>query len=286
MADLSLPPWPRRVAPWLRDPAGHRITNRGERGMDIFSRLLSERITFLGDPVGDEIANVIKAQLLHFESDDADKDISLYINSPGVHRCSPSTTRWSTSSPTPPRCVWARRPRPRHPAGGRRPGQAVRPAPRPRAAAPAVRWCRGPGRGHRDPGPGDPADAGPAQRDPGREGARPRSRSTRTPTATSSSAPRGHGVRPGRHGPGESSSRPTATAGRRSRGRTSSSPDARPPPVPRWSRSADVCGPATRIRIPGALGMSTGHVGTVAGVRTGTLLGVTAWRSSPRGMNC
>jgi ATP-dependent Clp protease protease subunit len=58
-------------------------TSRGERAFDIYSRLLNERIVFLGTPVTDEIANLIVAQLLHLESDDPDKDISLYINSPG-----------------------------------------------------------------------------------------------------------------------------------------------------------------------------------------------------------
>ncbi len=58
-------------------------TNRGERAFDIYSRLLQERIIFLGTPVNDEVANVIMAQLLHLESEDPDKDISLYINSPG-----------------------------------------------------------------------------------------------------------------------------------------------------------------------------------------------------------
>jgi len=56
---------------------------RGERSYDIYSRLLSERIIFLGQPVDDEIANLIVAQLVHLESEDPDKDISLYINSPG-----------------------------------------------------------------------------------------------------------------------------------------------------------------------------------------------------------
>jgi ATP-dependent Clp protease, protease subunit len=56
---------------------------RGEREYDIFSRLLNERIIFLGTPVDDQIANLIVAQLLHLESVDPDKDISLYINSPG-----------------------------------------------------------------------------------------------------------------------------------------------------------------------------------------------------------
>ena len=58
-------------------------TSRGERSFDIYSRLLNERIVFLGDQVDDQIANLIVAQLLHLESDDPDKDISLYINSPG-----------------------------------------------------------------------------------------------------------------------------------------------------------------------------------------------------------
>ena len=58
-------------------------TGRGERSFDIYSRLLNERIIFLGTPVYPEIANLIVAQLIHLESDDPDKDISLYINSPG-----------------------------------------------------------------------------------------------------------------------------------------------------------------------------------------------------------
>jgi ATP-dependent Clp protease, protease subunit len=56
---------------------------RGERAFDIYSRLLRERVIFLGQQVDDEIANLIVAQLLHLEADDPDKDISLYINSPG-----------------------------------------------------------------------------------------------------------------------------------------------------------------------------------------------------------
>ncbi|MDQ4072493.1 MAG: ATP-dependent Clp endopeptidase proteolytic subunit ClpP [Actinomycetota bacterium] len=58
-------------------------TSRGERSFDIYSRLLNERIVFLGDQVDDTIANLIVAQLLHLESEDPDKDVSLYINSPG-----------------------------------------------------------------------------------------------------------------------------------------------------------------------------------------------------------
>jgi ATP-dependent Clp protease protease subunit len=58
-------------------------TSRGERAFDIYSRLLNERIVFLGTPVSDDIANLVVAQLLHLESEDPDKDISIYINSPG-----------------------------------------------------------------------------------------------------------------------------------------------------------------------------------------------------------
>ena len=58
-------------------------TSRGERAFDIYSRLLKERIVLLGTPVDDQVANLIVAQLLHLESEEPDKDISLYINSPG-----------------------------------------------------------------------------------------------------------------------------------------------------------------------------------------------------------
>ena len=56
---------------------------RGERSFDIYSRLLNERIVFLGQPIDDEIANLVVAQLLHLEAADPDRDISLYVNSPG-----------------------------------------------------------------------------------------------------------------------------------------------------------------------------------------------------------
>ncbi|MEN8233971.1 MAG: ATP-dependent Clp protease proteolytic subunit [Actinomycetota bacterium] len=58
-------------------------TPRGERAFDIYSRLLKDRIVFLGTPIDDGVANIIMAQLLHLEGEDPDKDISLYINSPG-----------------------------------------------------------------------------------------------------------------------------------------------------------------------------------------------------------
>ncbi|MGZ3679406.1 MAG: ATP-dependent Clp endopeptidase proteolytic subunit ClpP [Ktedonobacterales bacterium] len=58
-------------------------TPRGERGMDIYSRLLKERIIFIGTPIDDNVANLVVAQLLFLQSEDATKDISIYINSPG-----------------------------------------------------------------------------------------------------------------------------------------------------------------------------------------------------------
>ena len=58
-------------------------TARGERSFDIYSRLLNERIIFIGQPIDDELANVVVAQLLHLESDEPDKDLSVYVNSPG-----------------------------------------------------------------------------------------------------------------------------------------------------------------------------------------------------------
>jgi ATP-dependent Clp protease protease subunit len=58
-------------------------TSRGERAFDIYSRLLGHRVIFLGRPIDSEVANLIVAQLIHLESEDAEKDVSIYINSPG-----------------------------------------------------------------------------------------------------------------------------------------------------------------------------------------------------------
>ena len=60
-------------------------TNRGERAFDIYSRLLKERIVFIGTPIDDQIANLVIAQLLFLQSEDPEKDISVYVNSPGGH---------------------------------------------------------------------------------------------------------------------------------------------------------------------------------------------------------
>jgi ATP-dependent Clp protease, protease subunit len=57
--------------------------SRGERSFDIYSRLLRERVIFLGEPIDDQVANLVIAQLIHLESDDPEKDVSIYINCPG-----------------------------------------------------------------------------------------------------------------------------------------------------------------------------------------------------------
>ena len=79
---MSYPDWfdfvPKNLIPTVVEQ-----THRGERGWDIFSRLLKDRIIFLGTPIEDRISNTIIAQLLYLESEDPDKEISLYINSPG-----------------------------------------------------------------------------------------------------------------------------------------------------------------------------------------------------------
>jgi len=77
------PPDPRSAAYNYLVPTVVEQTARGERAFDLYSRLLKERIIFLGTPIDDAVANLLMAQLIHLESEDPDKDISLYINSPG-----------------------------------------------------------------------------------------------------------------------------------------------------------------------------------------------------------
>ena len=69
--------------PYVPMPYVVEQTHRGERAYDIYSRLLKDRIVFIGTPVDDDVANIVVAQMLFLESEDPDKDISLYINSPG-----------------------------------------------------------------------------------------------------------------------------------------------------------------------------------------------------------
>jgi ATP-dependent Clp protease protease subunit len=87
LMDLDLRPVGRTAAPMPSAryviPSVIEQSSRGERSWDIYSYLLKERIIFLGTPIDDDVANVVMAQLLHLESSDPDRDISLYINSPG-----------------------------------------------------------------------------------------------------------------------------------------------------------------------------------------------------------
>src|ERR687895_1122375 len=69
---------PRLVVPYVTEQSP-----RGERTMDIYSRLLADRIIFIGMPVDDQVANVVMAQLLHLDAEDPERDINMYINSPG-----------------------------------------------------------------------------------------------------------------------------------------------------------------------------------------------------------
>src|SRR6476659_8616899 len=89
---MSNPLYPNQASPYGRGamdtsnfiiPTVVEQTHRGERGWDIFSRLLKDRIIFLGTEVDDAIASIVIAQLLFLESEDPDKDVMLYINSPG-----------------------------------------------------------------------------------------------------------------------------------------------------------------------------------------------------------
>jgi len=72
-----------KIENYIPIPTVIEQTSRGERAFDIYSRLLKERIIFLGTPIDDNVANLIMAQLLHLEGEDPEKDIALYINSPG-----------------------------------------------------------------------------------------------------------------------------------------------------------------------------------------------------------
>ena len=82
-AERTISTRPTRVRGMPLIPMVIERTARGEREFDIYSRLLNERIIFLGSPIDDTIANLVVAQLLHLESSDPDKDISMYVNSPG-----------------------------------------------------------------------------------------------------------------------------------------------------------------------------------------------------------
>src|SRR6476661_5801311 len=80
---LRINPEARSANPMPLVPMVIERDGRGERSFDIYSRLLNERIVFLGSPIDDDVANLVVAQLLHLESEDPDKDVSIYLNSPG-----------------------------------------------------------------------------------------------------------------------------------------------------------------------------------------------------------
>ena len=131
-------------------------TSRGERSFDIYSRLLNDRVVFLGTPVNDEVANLIVAQLIHLESEDPDKDISLYINSPGgsvyaglaiydtMQFIKPDVSTICVGIAVSMGAVLL--------AGGAS-RQALHAAQLQDPDPPALGWLRGPGERHRDPRP-------------------------------------------------------------------------------------------------------------------------------------
>ena len=164
-----------RVVSQYHVPGIFEQTNRGERGYDLFSRMLEENIVFMGTPIDDYVANAVCAQLLYLEYKNPDKDISIYINSPGGDitalfavydtmkfvRNDISTFCYGQAASAAAVIL----------AGGTKGKRYALPA-RPHPPAPALRRGGRPGRRHRDPGQGDHPHAGPAQRDD-----RPRHRS-------------------------------------------------------------------------------------------------------------
>ena len=168
-------------------------SSRGERAYDIYSRLLRERIIFLGDAIEDHLANLVIAQLLFLDSEDPEKDISLYINSPGgVVNSRARHLRHDAVPPGPGQHDLHRHGgvHGRGPAGRRRQGQALRPAEQPDHDPPGLGRLprQRAGRAHPDEGMGIPRPA--QQRDPGRHTGQPLEKVARTPTATSSWRPR------------------------------------------------------------------------------------------------
>ena len=133
-------------------------TARGEREFDIYSRLLNERIIFLGHPVDDMVANLVVAQLLHLESQDPEKDISIYINSPGgsiYAGLAIYDTMQFIKPDVATMCVGIAMSMGSLLLDRRRERQAQRAAQQPHPDPPAVGRLRGPVDRHRDPRAGD-----------------------------------------------------------------------------------------------------------------------------------
>ena len=198
-------------------------TNRGERAFDIYSRLLAERIVFLGAAIDDSVANLVIAQLLHLESEAPERDISLYINSPGGDMTALFAIHDTMQYVAPGRGHDLRGPG--RVGGGRaagrgRQGQAGRAPERPGAHPPAPRRRAGPVDRPGARGDGDRRDAAADGGHPGRRPPASRSSGSR-PTSTA-----------------------TTSSGARTRWRTGSSTT--------WSSGASSRWPAWRRRDPGA----------------------------------
>ena len=165
---------------------------RGERSFDIYSRLLDERIVFLGQPIDDEVANLVVAQLLHLESADPDARSSSTSTRPAASPTPawPSTTRCSTSAPRCTRRAAGSPCRPPRSCSSAARRQAHVAAQRAHAHPPALGRLPGPADRHRHPRRRDARAARPPRRDLRRaQRASPRSRSTTTWSATASSPP-------------------------------------------------------------------------------------------------
>ena len=143
-------------------------TSRGERSYDIYSRLLKDRIIFLGEAIDDHISSLVIAQMLFLEAEDPDKDIYLYINSPGGIVTSGTGDLRHHAVHQAGRGDHLHRPGGVHgfaPACRRREGEAVGAAELEDHDPPAGRRFPGPGVGHRDPGEGDNQGEEEAERD-------------------------------------------------------------------------------------------------------------------------
>ena len=195
-------------------------TSRGERAYDIYSRLLRERIVFLGTAIDDQVTNLVVAQLLFLESEDPDKPINLYINSPGgdmIGLFAIHDTMTFIDPPVATTCVGQAASAAGGAARRRRAGHAHRAAQRPGADPPAPRRRAGPVGRHRDPGARDRRDARAHGRHP-RQHHRPAARADRR-----RHRPRLHPARRARR---------RVRRGRRDRHRPSSSRSPRSPRTP------------------------------------------------------
>ena len=145
-------------------------SSRGERAYDIYSRLLRDRIIFLGTAINDDVANLVIAQLLFLEAEDPDKEINFYINSPGGLVTSGMAiydTMQYIKSPVATLCMGQGASMAALLLTAGRQGQAVCPAPRPDLDPPTPGRLSGPGHGRGYPGAGNFADAGRIERDYG-----------------------------------------------------------------------------------------------------------------------